>query len=125
MEAYCVRCRAKVEIDNPQQVTLKNGKPATKGICSNGCGMNVYNLRRDTDTSSDNLGVKEPKESIKNDNSKERNRIEPTAAKNRPPGIFIGNQISWYRSQQPTRMDFRGSLHCSCSFWNRVIRYQL
>lgn len=39
MEAYCVKCRVKREIKNPQQVTLKNGRPATKGqcpICSSG-----------------------------------------------------------------------------------------
>ena len=44
MEAYCVKCRSKVEINNPQQVTLKNGRPATKGICSNGCGTNVFRI---------------------------------------------------------------------------------
>ncbi len=44
MEAYCVKCRAKVEINNPQQVTLKNGRPATKGICSNNCGTNVFRI---------------------------------------------------------------------------------
>jgi hypothetical protein len=44
MEAYCVKCRAKVEIKDPQQVTLKNGRPATKGICSTGCGTNVFRI---------------------------------------------------------------------------------
>ena len=29
MEAYCFKCRAKREIKDPQQVTLKNGRPAT------------------------------------------------------------------------------------------------
>jgi len=33
MEAYCVKCKAKQEIKDPQAVTLKNGKPATKGVC--------------------------------------------------------------------------------------------
>jgi hypothetical protein len=32
-EAYCVKCRAKREIKNPEQVTMKNGRPATKGTC--------------------------------------------------------------------------------------------
>ena len=27
MEAYCMKCRKKVEIKNPKQVTMKNGKP--------------------------------------------------------------------------------------------------
>lgn len=33
MEAYCVKCKAKREMKNPQSVTLKNGKPASKGTC--------------------------------------------------------------------------------------------
>ncbi len=24
---YCVKCRAKKEVDNPEKVTMKNGKP--------------------------------------------------------------------------------------------------
>jgi len=26
--AYCMKCRKKVEIKNPKQITLKNGRPA-------------------------------------------------------------------------------------------------
>lgn len=33
MEAYCVRCRAKREVKDPKSITMKNGKPATQGIC--------------------------------------------------------------------------------------------
>ncbi len=33
MEAYCVKCKAKREMNNPEPFTMKNGKPATKGIC--------------------------------------------------------------------------------------------
>ena len=31
MEAYCVKCRARREITDPQAITMKNGKPATQG----------------------------------------------------------------------------------------------
>jgi DNA-directed RNA polymerase subunit RPC12/RpoP len=31
--AYCVRCKKKVPVENPQEVTLKNGKKAIKGTC--------------------------------------------------------------------------------------------
>ncbi|MEM3361468.1 MAG: DUF5679 domain-containing protein [Candidatus Bathyarchaeia archaeon] len=34
MEGYCVKCKAKREIKDPAQVTLKNGKPAVQGVCS-------------------------------------------------------------------------------------------
>jgi len=42
-EAFCVKCKKKVTISNPTKVTLKNGKPATKGKCPN-CGTGVYRI---------------------------------------------------------------------------------
>lgn len=42
-QAYCMKCRKKVEIKNPQQITLKNGRPATSGICPN-CGTKVFRI---------------------------------------------------------------------------------
>lgn len=33
MEGYCVKCKAKKEMKNPEPTTLKNGKPATTGTC--------------------------------------------------------------------------------------------
>jgi len=41
--AYCMKCRKKVEIRNPEQVTLKNGRPATQGVCSL-CGTKVFRM---------------------------------------------------------------------------------
>jgi hypothetical protein len=41
--AYCLKCRAKREMRNPQQVTLKNGRPATKGTCPV-CGTPMYRI---------------------------------------------------------------------------------
>ena len=32
-EAYCVKDKQKVEILNPQRITMKNGKPALQGTC--------------------------------------------------------------------------------------------
>ena len=43
MEAYCFKCRAKREIESPQQVTLKNGRPATQGTCPQ-CGTKVFRI---------------------------------------------------------------------------------
>ncbi len=31
--AYCMKCRKKVEMRDPMRVTLKNGRPATRGVC--------------------------------------------------------------------------------------------
>ena len=42
-EAYCVKDKMKVEIQNPQKITMKNGKPATKGTCPM-CGSSVFRI---------------------------------------------------------------------------------
>ena len=34
MDAYCVKCKAKTEIKDPKEVTMKNGGPAVTGTCS-------------------------------------------------------------------------------------------
>ena len=31
MQAYCLKCRAHTDIHDAEQVTLKNGRPATRG----------------------------------------------------------------------------------------------
>lgn len=42
-EAYCVKCKAKREMQSPTQVTMKNGKPATTGTCPS-CGTKMYRI---------------------------------------------------------------------------------
>ena len=43
MEAYCVRCKVKREIKDPQPVTMKNGKKATQGTCPV-CGIKLFRI---------------------------------------------------------------------------------
>lgn len=43
MAMYCVKCRAKREGKNLQKVTMKNGKPATKGQCEV-CGTTMFKI---------------------------------------------------------------------------------
>ena len=33
MEGYCIICRTKREMKDAKQITMKNGRPATQGIC--------------------------------------------------------------------------------------------
>lgn len=42
-KAYCVKCKANVEMKNAQKVTMKNKRPAMKGVCSK-CGTGVYKI---------------------------------------------------------------------------------
>ena len=43
MQAYCLKCRDHRDIKNPTSVTLKNGRPATRGTCSV-CGGTVFRI---------------------------------------------------------------------------------
>jgi len=45
MEAYCVKCRAKREIKDAREITMKNGKPATRGVCPV-CGTVVFRITK-------------------------------------------------------------------------------
>lgn len=43
VQAYCVKCRQKRDMKDPELVTLKNGKPARKGKCGT-CGTNMFRI---------------------------------------------------------------------------------
>ena len=43
MEAYCLKCRTKREMQGEQQITMKNGKPATQGVCPD-CGTKMTRI---------------------------------------------------------------------------------
>lgn len=43
MEAYCVKCKSKRSMKDEKKVTMKNGKPATQGICSI-CGTKMFKI---------------------------------------------------------------------------------
>lgn len=43
MQAYCVKCGRKREMKNPKNVTMKNGRKATKGVCPV-CGSGMYRI---------------------------------------------------------------------------------
>jgi len=43
MQAYCVKCRAKREMKDSRSITMKNGKPATQGVCPV-CGTKMFRI---------------------------------------------------------------------------------
>lgn len=43
VEAWCMKCKAKREMKNAAKVTMKNGRPAMKGICSK-CGTKMFKI---------------------------------------------------------------------------------
>ena len=43
IEAYCVKCKAKKEMQNPVEGVTKNGKPIMKGTCPD-CGGKICRI---------------------------------------------------------------------------------
>ena len=43
MQAYCFKCRAKKEMKDAKSITMKNGKPATQGVCPT-CGTKMFRI---------------------------------------------------------------------------------
>jgi len=43
MQAYCMKCRTKREMKDPKAITMKNGKPATQGVCPV-CGTKMFRI---------------------------------------------------------------------------------
>ena len=43
IQAYCLKCRAKRDIRDPKTITMKNGRPATQGICPV-CGTKMFRI---------------------------------------------------------------------------------
>lgn len=42
-EGYCVKCKTKREIKDAQEITMKNGRPATQGLCPS-CGTKIFKI---------------------------------------------------------------------------------
>lgn len=43
MDAYCMKCKTKREMKSPESTVMKNGRPATKGICPE-CGTKMFKI---------------------------------------------------------------------------------
>ncbi len=43
MEGYCLKCKAKKEMKDAEEVTMKNGRKAMKGKCLN-CGTGMFKI---------------------------------------------------------------------------------
>ncbi len=43
MEGYCLKCRVRREMSNAKAITMKNGKPATEGVCPT-CSTKIFKI---------------------------------------------------------------------------------
>jgi len=42
-KGYCVKCKSKKEMKDTKKVTMKNGRSALKGCCTD-CGTGMYKI---------------------------------------------------------------------------------
>ena len=49
VEGYCVKCKAKREMSEAKEVTMKNGRKAMKGKCPK-CGTGMYRIMGNSTT---------------------------------------------------------------------------
>ena len=82
MEAYCVKCRMKREITDPQPVFTTNGTPASRGTCPI-CATTLFRMG----STPAHEGMIAPK---KGDNRKGKLVIVESPAKARTVGRFLG-----------------------------------
>ena len=47
VNGYCVKCKNKRDIKDAQAITMKNGRPATRGTCPV-CGTGMYKIGKAT-----------------------------------------------------------------------------
>ena len=43
LDAYCMKCKQTRTMQNPTEVTMKNGRPATQGTCPT-CGTKMFKI---------------------------------------------------------------------------------
>ena len=40
---YCMKCRSEKQMKSARAITMKNGKPATQGVCAT-CGTEMFKI---------------------------------------------------------------------------------
>ena len=86
MEAYCVRCKTKREMKDPQAVFTEGGTPATRGVCPV-CGTTMFRMGR-TDA---HKGMVAPdRETLRRSKRHGKLVIVESPAKAKTVGRFLG-----------------------------------
>jgi DNA topoisomerase-1 len=86
LEAYCVKCKAKRDIVEPQAIFTKSGTPATRGVCPV-CGTTMFRMGQ----TPMHVGMTKPDRS---EMRKGKLVIVESPAKARTVGRFLGRGYS-------------------------------
>jgi len=86
MQAYCVKCRAKKKMRNPESITMKNGRPATRGTCPT-CGTKMFIIGKS-------------KKVVRREREKIRVKAPLPLTRYRENPIIAPREGSWWESRQ-------------------------
>ncbi|MBS3750860.1 MAG: type I DNA topoisomerase [Anaerolineales bacterium] len=89
LEAYCVKCKSKREMQNPEAVFTATGTPGTRGTCAE-CGTNMFRMGK----TEAHEGLEPPKNTKRRKKKKERNGklvVVESPAKARTIGRYLGD----------------------------------
>jgi len=90
LEAYCVKCKTKREMQNPQAEYTKSGAPGTRGTCPV-CGTTLFRMGSTPAHAGLTPPVRPTKEERQDAKRKGRLVIVESPAKARTVGRFLGN----------------------------------
>ena len=85
MEAYCVKCKTKREIQQPEAVFTKTGTPATRGVCPV-CGTTLFRMGK----TEAHAGLEPPERTVQEPKRSGKLVIVESPAKARTVGRFLG-----------------------------------
>jgi DNA topoisomerase I len=90
LQAYCVKCKTKREINDPKAVFTNNATPATRGVCPV-CGTTMFRMGR----TPAHEGMEAPeRKAQKNTRRKGKLVIVESPAKARTVGRFLGKEFT-------------------------------
>jgi DNA topoisomerase-1 len=89
VEAYCLKCKTKREISNPQAIFNKNGSPATRGTCPV-CGTAIFRMGN----TEAHQGLNPPDKASRRKSRSGKLVIVESPAKARTVGRFLGKEYT-------------------------------
>jgi predicted GH43/DUF377 family glycosyl hydrolase len=97
MQAYCVKCHAKKRMKNPESITMKNGRPATRGICPT-CGTKMFRIGKSQKVA--RAAGKKMKVKAPSTLTRYKVKTSPTLTRYGENPVISPREGSWWESRQ-------------------------